>query len=109
MCSTWSSQCAVCSTKHGVQRNAIKHVLNHGAEHCVLSAGLGRLVQLFGQVQGGPGHLVVGVGRIGHQILVVGVLHKYLSACHLDWIVGKVVDHGLGLLALFELQKSLAL
>ena len=92
-----------------VQTNAIHHILYHGAEHRILTARLCGLVQIFGKIQSRLGHLIVRIARIGDQILVVRVLHKYLSTGHRYRIIGKVVDHRLRFLALLKLEKSLTL
>ena len=93
----------------GVQTDAVQHVLYHGAQNGILTAGLGRLVQVLGKVESGSGNLIVGVAGIGDQVLVVRVLNEYLSTGHTDRIVDEVVYHGLGLFTLLELEEGLAL
>ena len=92
-----------------VQSDRVNHVEDSGAEHRVLAAQLGGLVQGGGLAQGLQGVLVVGVVGVGVELLVVGVLDEDLLAAELGGRVVEVVDHGGRVREALELEEGLVL
>ena len=87
--------------------DGIDQIVHDHAKDAILTSGSSDILQKRGRLQRCLCLLIVGIVRVGLQLLVIGELNEDLSAVQQNRYGCEVIRHGLGVFDAFEFQERL--